>query len=53
MNIQLMKPKNLTEEKDNLTVKEKIALLKALNGDNNWTDDAEIEELSLSEYYLD
>ena len=48
-----MKPEILTEEKDNLTVKEKIELLKALNGDNSWTEDSEIEELSLSEYYLD
>ena len=47
-----MKP-IFTEDKNNLTVNEEIELLKAINEADQWDDDAEIEELSLPEYYLE
>ena len=50
---EFMKPNILTEDRDNLTVKEKIELLKTLNHADQWADDVEIEELSLPEFYLD
>ena len=49
---EFMKPNILTEDRDNLTVKEKIELLKALNHAEQLDDD-EIDELSLPEYYFD
>ena len=50
---ELMKPNFDPEDKKILTVKEEIELLKALNEADQWPGDAEIEELSLPQYYLE
>lgn len=49
---ELMKP-IFNEDKVTLTVNEEIELLKAINEADQWPDDAELEELSLPEYYLE
>ena len=48
-----MKPNFYPEDKNKLTVNEEIELLKAINEADQWPGEAEIEELSLPEYYLD
>ena len=47
-----MKP-IFNEDKVTLTVNEEIELLKAINEADQWPDDAELEELSLPEYYIE
>ncbi len=49
---ELMKPNFYPEDKNKLTIKEEIELLKAISEADRWPGDAEIDELSLPEYYL-
>ena len=49
---ELMKP-IFYEDKVKLTINEEIELLKAINEADQWSDEAELDELSLpEEYYL-
>ena len=49
---ELMKP-IFYEDKVKLTINEEIELLKAINEADQWPDEAELEELSLPEYYIE
>ena len=50
---ELMKPNFYPEDKNKLTIKEEIELLKAINEVDRWPGDAEVDELILPEYYIE